>query len=100
MNHFTNRDGYNGIVAASPWLFRAEQPPGGHPLGAYFTVLPAGTPRLAKKLRMPREKTEYVFTFVDRGDLLPLRGGRGAFIFYSLADYAVEKDRWIYAGKA
>ncbi len=99
MNHFTDRGGYNGIVAASPWLFRAEQPPGGHPFGAYFTVLPPHTRRLAKKLRIPREKTEYVFTFVDRGDLLPLRGGRGVFILYSPADYVVEKDRWIYAGK-
>jgi hypothetical protein len=44
MNHFTNRDGYNGIVAASPWLFRAGQPPGGHPFGAYFTVLPLYSP--------------------------------------------------------
>jgi hypothetical protein len=100
MNHYTNRDGYNGIVAALPWLFRAGQPRGGRPFGAFFTLFPRGTPRLAKKLRIPREKTEYVFTFVDLGDLLPLPGGRGACIFYSPADYAVESDRQIYAGKA
>jgi hypothetical protein len=100
MNHFTNRDGYNGIVATSPWLFRAGQPPGRRPFGAYFTVLPPGTPRLAKKLRIPRDKTKYVFTFVDRGDLAPLRGGRGTFVFYSPGDYPVEGDRQMYAGKA
>jgi hypothetical protein len=100
MNHFTNQDGYNAIVAVSPWLFRAAQPPGRRPFGAYFTVLPPGTSRLAKKLRIPRDKIAYVFTFVDRGDLIPLRGGRGAYISYSPADYAVEKDRQVYAGKA
>jgi hypothetical protein len=100
MNHFTNRDGYNGIVAGSLWLFRAVQPPGRRPFGAYFTVLPPGTPRLAKRLRIPRAKIEYVFTFIDRGDLVAVRGGRGAYIFYSPGDYAVEKDRQVYAGRA
>lgn len=100
MNHFTNREGYNGIAAVSPWLFRASQPPAGRPFGAYFTVLPPGTLRLAKRLRIPKAKTEYVFSFVDRGDLVPLPGGRGAFIFYSAGDYTVDRDRQIYAGKA
>ena len=35
-----------------------------------------------------------------RGDLKPLVGGRGAFIFYSPTDYEVEPDRQGYHGKA
>ncbi len=38
MNHFTNRAGFNAINANQPWRFRAVQPPGDHPFGAYFTT--------------------------------------------------------------
>ena len=93
MNHYTDKNGYNAIRAASPWRFLARKPPGDHPRGAYFTTLQPGTPNLARKLFIPRRKTEYVFPFVDRGDLIPLDGGRGAFIFRSPRDYLVERPR-------
>jgi hypothetical protein len=99
MNHFTDQDGYNGIRATSPWRFRAHQPPGDHPFGAYFTTLPPGTPNRAKRLRIPKGKLEYLFVFADRGDLLPLRGARGSWIFYSPEDYLVEEERQTSCGK-
>jgi hypothetical protein len=93
MHHYTDRDGYNAIRATSPWHFRASQPPGDHPFGAYFTTLPPGTPKLANRLRIPKSKLEYVFTFTDVGDPTPLRGDRGEWIFYSTADYFVDEQR-------
>ncbi len=100
MHHYTDNKGYNAIVAASPWRFLAAQPPGQHPLGAYFTTLPPSTPNLAQKLRLPRGKIEYVFIFVDQGDLLHLPGGRGKYILYSPQDYEVEAVRQVFAGEA
>src|SRR5262249_47746018 len=99
MNHFTNRDGYNGIRASSPWRFRANQPPGDHPFGAFFTTLPAGTPNLAKRLGIPKRKLEYLFSFDDQGDLKQLPGDRGEWIYYSSQDYFVEQDRQRFCGK-
>ncbi len=55
--------------------------------------MPPGTPKLAKRLMIPRSKLEYVFTFADAGNLIPLRGDRGAWVFYSPTDYFVERDR-------
>jgi hypothetical protein len=100
MNHFTDLPGWNAIRSQSVWLFRAAQPPGGHPFGAYFTTLDSTDANLAVKLRIPREKLGYVFGFRDRDpvDLLPLPGGRGRFIFYSSNDYAVDESRQIAHG--
>lgn len=98
MHHYTNLASYNAIRASTVWRFIAGQPPGNHPFGAYFTTLPPGTPNLAKKLRIPASKLGYVFIFVDVGDLTPLPGGRGAYIFYSPIDYHVVEDRQIYHG--
>jgi hypothetical protein len=98
MNHYTDLTGYNAIRAAEVWHFRAHQPPGNHPFGAYFTTLPRGTPNLAQRLRIPRAKVQYVFEFTDVGDLIPLPGGRGQFIFYSPHDYDVDKTRQLYSG--
>lgn len=100
MNHYTDRQGYNSIRAQPIWLFFALQPPPeDHPVGAYFTSLPRDTPKLAKKLLISRDKVKYVFTFVDVGDLKPLRGGRGNFIFYSPEDYPVAEDRQQFHGE-
>src|SRR5579884_3688793 len=98
MNHYTDLAGYNGIRSTVDWLFKAHQPPGSHPFGAYFTTLQRGTPNLAARLRIPKSKLQYVFEFTDAGDLRPLPGGRGQFIFYSPADYNVVKSRQLYAG--
>jgi hypothetical protein len=100
VHHYTNAAAYNAIRAVSPWRFRASQPPGNHPFGTYFTTLPPDTPNLAKRLRIPKDKLEYVFIFTDVGDLTPLPGGRGQYIFYSPVDYGVEKDRQVFHGKS
>ena len=100
MNHFTDQAGYNAIRAAAVWHFIAHQPPGNHPFGVYFTTLPRGTRNLAKRLRIPRSKVKYVFEFTDIGDLTPLPGGRGRFIYYSPRDYDVVASRQGYSGVA
>ncbi len=101
MNHYTDKKGYNRIRATTDWRFKASQPPDptSHPFGAYFTTLPANTKNLTIRLRIPRAKTEYLFSFVDVNDLTPLDGDRGEFIFYSSADYVVVQDRQEYHGK-
>jgi hypothetical protein len=93
--HYTNDKGYKAISSQKTWLFMASKPPCDHPKAAYFTSLPPGTRNLAKRLfvRGCAEKLAFVFCFSGGGDLIPLEGGRGTFIFYSLADYPVETNR-------
>lgn len=98
MYHCTDRDGYNAIKSQPVWRFVASQPPGAHPFGAYFTTLGRDTPNLAQRLRIPRSKVEYFFEFRDVGDLRPLPGGRGQYIFYSPTDYLVDQSRQIDSG--
>jgi hypothetical protein len=99
MNHYTDRAGFNGIRASSPWRFRAHQPPDprNHPFGAYFTTLPPDTPNLALRLRIP--KLEFLFSFLDRTNLIALDNDRGEWIFYSKKDYYVVRERRIYHGR-
>ena len=96
--HYTDRTGYNGIRATPNWLFRASQPPGEHPIGAYFTDYNRDEPLLAQKLRIPRDKLQFAFCFLDSDDLKPLPGGRGRHIFYSAVDYEVTEQRQIRHG--
>jgi hypothetical protein len=93
--HYTDAKGYKAISSQQTWLFKASKPPGAHPRGAYFTNLPPGTKNLGKKLfvRGCADKIAFVFCFCGGDDRKPLEGGRGAFIFYSVDDYAVEKER-------
>jgi hypothetical protein len=98
MNHFTNKMGYKAIESQTDWCFKASEPPAGHPTGAYFTTLSPQTPNLAVRLRIPREKLEFMFRFFDAGDLRPLPGGRGAYIFYSPSDYVVVEGRQVSKG--
>jgi hypothetical protein len=100
MHHYTDKPGYNGIRSTPDWLFKASQPPGDHPFGAYFTTYGPATKNLALRLRVPREKIEYVFVFRDVGDLIRLRGRRGDFILYSPGDYLVEGSRKIDSGES
>jgi hypothetical protein len=93
MYHYTDRSSLKAISSQVDWMFVASQPPGQHPKGAYFTTLGPETMNLALRLGIPREKTEHYFSFVDSGDLEPLRGGRGKYIFFSTADYCVESKR-------
>jgi hypothetical protein len=98
--HYTNKRGYNAIKATPEWCFKAFQPLAlGHPFGAYFTMLGPETPNLAKRIRVPREKIEFTFSFLDQNDLTPLRGGRGTHICFSPADYTVAQDRQLYHGE-
>ena len=76
-HHYTDLSGYNAIVSQPVWHFLAQQPPGNHPFGAYFTILPRSTPNLAQKLRIPKRKVAYTFEFTDAGDLIPIRGVGG-----------------------
>lgn len=102
MNHFTNKEGFDGIRSQPTWAFRASQPPAAHnPVGAYFTDYPPDEPNLAVKLFLPREKLHYIFSFRDREDLLPLPGGRGRLkrIFYSPVTYEVERARQTFHGR-
>jgi hypothetical protein len=57
------------------------------------------TQNLAQRLRVPVSKIEYFFAFDDADDLIPLRGGRGHYIFYSPKDYTVVKNRQRSAGE-
>jgi hypothetical protein len=93
--HYTNEKGYKAIRSQSSWIFKASKPPDDHPKAAYFTTLPPGTRNLAKRLfvRGCADKVAFTFSFTGGEGLQPLEGGRGAFIFYSEADYAVEKRR-------
>jgi len=93
--HYTDDDGFKAIRAHPTWVFKAAQPPGDHPRGAYFTTLRPDAANLAKRLRIPKAKIAFVFYFSNGSDLKPLEGGRGAFIFYSPDDYAVERNRQI-----
>ena len=96
--HYTDKMAYGAISALRDWVFKAEQPPAGHPFGAYFTSLDEHTPCLAKRLRIPKGKVAFFFCFADVGDLRPLPGGRGAFIFYSAQDYRVVEERQVRSG--
>jgi hypothetical protein len=93
MFHYTDRAGYNGVRATVDWCFKADQPPSDHPFGAYFTTLPQDAHNLAKRLRIPADKTEFFFSFDDVGDLKRLPGGRGLHVLYSPGDYFVIKNR-------
>ena len=100
MHHFTNKKGYDAIRATPDWCFRASQPvPPDHAFGAYFTTLGPDTPNLAYRIRVPRDKIEYMFAFESADDLIPLRGWRGAAIFFSRTDYTVTRNRQFHHGR-
>src|SRR5262249_53076097 len=96
--HYTDKAGYDAIRSQPVWRFIAGQPPGIHPSGAYFTTLGRNTKNLAQRLGIPRAKLAYFFEFTDVGDLTPLPGGRGQYIFYSPGDYDVAQARQINHG--
>lgn len=47
---------------------------------------------------IPHTKVEYMFAFEGTEGLQPIRGGRGAYIFYSPDDYAVAAARQRFSG--
>ncbi len=99
VHHYTNKTGYNAITATPEWMFKANRPPAPeHEFGAYFTTYGPNEPNLSNKIRVPKKKLEFMFTFVDAGDLLTLRGWRGRGIFYSRTDYCVPQARQVFHG--
>ena len=96
--HYTDQTGHLAIRSQVVWRFLANQPPGNHPVGAYFTSLDRGTKNLALRLRIPKAKIGYFFKFSGAGDLSPLPGGRGRYILYSPQDYSVDPSRQIDEG--
>jgi hypothetical protein len=97
MFHYTNQNSFNSIRSQVIWTFKAHKPPCDNPAGAYFTNLSETTPLLAAKLRIPRDKIAFIFSFIDVNDLRPLPGGRGKFIFFSPNDYKVMFERQLEA---
>lgn len=100
IHHYTNKTAYNAIRAQVDWCFLAGKPSARqHEIGAYFTDLGPATPNLAYRIRVPREKLEFVFSFINVGDLEPLKGQRGKHIYFSRVDYVVPKERQLYCGQ-
>jgi hypothetical protein len=102
MYHYTDKAGYDSIQAGIDWRFKAHRPPPRHHrIGAYFTNLGPEAPKAKlAQLFIPSNKRAYVFAFEDEGDLIPLRGGRGGYVFYSPADYAVVRARQLDCGES
>ena len=100
MRHYSDERGWKAIRSQVNWLFKTFDPPPRHlRSGAYFTTLPPSTPKLARRLGLPRRKVEFVFEFRDAGDLTAIPGGRGRFIFFSPLDYPVVSERQVYEGR-
>lgn len=102
--HYTDKDGYNGIKAQKQWHFLPAQPQArDRPKGVYFTDIspaPENLRTLFKRLRIPKVKQGYVFSFVGREGLTHLNKGRGRdrFILFSAEEYVVGELRQRYAG--
>ena len=95
--HYTDSDGHKAIASQAQWSFCAVKPPGDRPTGAYFTTLrPARN--LCARLRIPKTKTEFAFSFAREDGLVPLDGGRGEYVFYSPIDYNVPDNQQLYHG--
>lgn len=103
--HYTDKDGWNAIRSQVVWQFKASQPRAPErPAGAYFTDLePSAANRrvLYKKIRVPRQKQQFVFWFSGREGLTQLNDGKGRDkrIFFSPGDYFVGKERQQHAGE-
>ena len=102
MFHYTDKEGWNAIRCQIAWRFKVSKPKDPErPEGAYFTDLEPSALNLRvlyKKIRVPREKQEYVFWFDGNEGLTQLNDGTGRDkrIFYSPVDYLVERDRQRY----
>lgn len=97
MLHYTNSEGHKAIASQTTWRFKAAQPPGDRPFGAYFTSL-RPCRNLCARLRIPKEKTQYVFCFSREDGLCRLEGGRGDYVWYSPEDYYVLQPDQEYNG--
>ncbi|MGO8898849.1 MAG: HYD1 signature containing ADP-ribosyltransferase family protein [Isosphaeraceae bacterium] len=102
--HYTDKDGWNAIRSQQTWCFKASQPVDpNRPAGAYFTDIEPDALNLRtlhKRIRVPKSKQEYVFSFVGNDGLKQLNGGRGRDrrIYFSPVDYDVIEERQRYVG--
>jgi hypothetical protein len=99
MFHYTDRAGWKAIRSQVDWEFQVHKPQrSDRPEGAYFTELEPSSSNLRtlwKRLRLPREKQEYVFWFEGTDGLIQLNEGRGRdrYIYFSPVEYIVVKER-------
>jgi hypothetical protein len=98
MLHYTDDAGHKAISSQVDWTFKAAQPPGGRPFGAYFTTLRPDAHRFSARTRIPKAKQAFVFGFDGQDGLEPVEGGKGAYIFWCDADYLIVKARQQYQG--
>jgi len=102
MFHYTDKVGWNAIRSQVTWVFKTSQPKDpDRPKGAYFTDIEPSAVNLRvlyKKIRVPREKQEYVFWFTGADGLTQLNNGTGRDkrIFFSPTDYEVANERQRY----
>jgi hypothetical protein len=103
--HYTDKDGWNAIRSQKTWCFKASQPKDpDRPVGAYFTDIEPSDENLGtlyKRIRVPKTKQEYVFSFVGTDGLTQLFGGRGRDkrIYFNPEDYEVIEGRQKYADR-
>jgi len=98
MFHYTDDAGFKAIRSQSDWTFKAAQPPGDRPFGAYFTTLRPDAPRFSARTRIPLAKQAFVFEFDGQEGLQPVEGGKGAYIFWCSTGYTVVQARQRYNG--
>ncbi len=98
--HYTGGTAFKAIRSQKEWAFKASQPPGENPIGAYFTTLTPDAYHFSARLRIPKEKQEFVFAFIGQEGLRPKIGGKGDYIFWAPEDYIIRRDRQKYNGKA
>jgi hypothetical protein len=98
MLHYTDEAGHKAISSQVDWTFKAAQPPGDRPFGAYFTTLRPDAHRFSARTRIPKVKQIFAFGFDGDHALEPVAGGKGAYIFFSAVDYTVAQPRQRYHG--
>ena len=104
MFHYTDKDGWNAIRSPVDWRFEVRNPKDpSRPEGTYFTDIEPSEVNLRvlyKRIRVPREKQEYVFWFDGDEGLIQLNDGMGRDkrIFFSPIDYVVVPARQQYEG--
>jgi HYD1 signature containing ADP-ribosyltransferase len=102
MFHYTDKSGWNAVRSQAVWRFKISKPKDpDRPEGAYFTDLEPSKTNLRvlyKKIRVPKEKQEFVFWFDGQDALTRLNGGTGRDkrILFSPVDYLVSEDRQRY----
>jgi hypothetical protein len=98
--HYTDKAGFNGIRSGSPYKIRPGNSKNG--AGPFFTTRSPDdltAPNAFKKLGLTSAKSEYVMEFtVPRSSLVPLRGGRGDFVFEIPGGVSVPRGNVRYFG--